>query len=221
MDRAEWSDVSGAHDLARAEPLRMVPDHEGFRGVPAGARRSGGDRLGLRGIEADRLLAEHVLAGLQRTDGPRRMKMIGQGNVDRIDRRVGDQRLVAIEGAWQAQRRRGLCRTFAGGDRNDLGAPAGAHAGITFSRAIFAAPRTPNLIRLLTGLPLPSIPVRVGRRPRAGKRKSGAFTPPSRVSRPSNRLRKPSAVYWPDQSCPSIALPRSSAWGAPVPACGA
>ncbi len=112
----------------------MVPDHEGFRGVPAGARRSGGDRLGLRGIEADRLLAEHVLAGLQRTDGPRRMKMIGQGNVDRIDRRVGDQRLVAVEGAWQAQRRRGLRRpgALAGGDRNHLGAPASAHAGDHF-----------------------------------------------------------------------------------------
>ncbi len=99
--------------------------------MPAGAGRRGGDGLGLRRVQPDWLLAEHMLPGLERADGPRRMQMIGQGDVDRVDRRVGDERLVAVEGAGQAERCRRLRgpSALARGDGDDLGAPAGAHAG--------------------------------------------------------------------------------------------
>ena len=52
-------------------------------------------RLRVLGPPRQRLLAQHVLAGLQRADRPRHVQRVRQRDVDRVDLRVGEQRLVA------------------------------------------------------------------------------------------------------------------------------
>src|SRR5262245_8942172 len=47
---------------------------------------------------SERLLAEHMLPGLQRSDRPVDMQVIGKGEVDGIDLLVAQELLVAAEG---------------------------------------------------------------------------------------------------------------------------
>jgi hypothetical protein len=41
-------------------------------------------------VQAQRFLAQHVLAGLERTHRPLEVQLIRQRNVDRIDFRIGE-----------------------------------------------------------------------------------------------------------------------------------
>ena len=53
-----------------------------------------GDAIDVRRIERDRLFAQHVLAGRDRRQRPGHVIGVRQGNVDRVDARVIDDRLI-------------------------------------------------------------------------------------------------------------------------------
>ena len=57
-------------------------------------------RLG-RG-ERHRLFAQHMFAGLRCQQGQGHMLLIGQGDVDRFDARIGQQFFVTAIGSWYA-----------------------------------------------------------------------------------------------------------------------
>ena len=98
LDRARLADRAGAHDLARAAPLRMMTNHERFGDELARPRPRRDERLGLGGAQRNRLLAQHMLARLQRADGPLDVQLVGQRIVDRLDRRVCEQLLIGAVG---------------------------------------------------------------------------------------------------------------------------
>ena len=64
---------------------------------PSGARGGVRHGAGFVGVHGERLLAEHRFAGFQGGDGEVRMAVRGQGVVDEIDARMGDQGFVAAE----------------------------------------------------------------------------------------------------------------------------
>src|SRR5258708_37226372 len=72
----------------------MEPVHGRLHRVFAGALRRGAHALGLRRIQRQRLLAEHVLARLERADGPRLVVAVDERDVDRVDLRVVEKRIV-------------------------------------------------------------------------------------------------------------------------------
>ena len=95
VDRAELADAAVAHQLPGRLPLRMKAVHERFHHLQLRVRRRNvGELLGLGHREPDRLLAQHVLAGLDRPQRPRHVQVIGQRNVNRIDVAVGEQLVV-------------------------------------------------------------------------------------------------------------------------------
>ena len=73
----------------------MKPVHEGFHAHDARRLRGSGHRVALRSGDAERFLAQHVLAGFRKADGPLRVHTVRQRNVDRVDTLVLEQRLVA------------------------------------------------------------------------------------------------------------------------------
>ena len=129
LDRAHFADRARARDLARTPPLRMMAHHERLGDELAGPRARGDQRLRLVGVERDRLLAQHVLAGLHRADRPRDVQLVGQRIVDRLDRRIGQQLLIGAIGAGDAERlgRRLRFREVARGDRVDMRDLAALH----------------------------------------------------------------------------------------------
>ena len=58
--------------------------------------------LDLAGRGGERLLAQHVLAGLERADRPLDVQPVGQRDVDGVDVGVGEQRLVGAVRARDA-----------------------------------------------------------------------------------------------------------------------
>ena len=93
--------------FVRAPPLRMEAHHERFGDLLARACARGEQRLGLAGVERDRLFAEHMLARLKRAQGPGHMQFVGQRIVDRLDRGIGEQFLVGAIGFGDAELGRG------------------------------------------------------------------------------------------------------------------
>ena len=78
---------------------------------PAGGRSAPRRQHHLRrliGVRGDRLLAQDVLARLQRADAPLGVQAVGQRVVDRVDLRIGDQRRRswAVHAGCRAWRRR-------------------------------------------------------------------------------------------------------------------
>ena len=60
-----------------------------------GRGRGVGDAIHVLGIERERLFAQHVLAGGDGRERPRHVIAVGQRNVDGVDVRIGEQRVVA------------------------------------------------------------------------------------------------------------------------------
>ena len=127
-DRAQLPDAALVQQLPQPQPLRMAAHHEGLADLHAGARAHRQQRLRLGDGQADRLLAQHVLARLRGLDRPRHMQVVGQRIVDGVDVRVGEQLFVRAVGRGNAERGRLLLRLrkIARGDGNDCGkfAPA-------------------------------------------------------------------------------------------------
>ncbi|MFO1048783.1 MAG: hypothetical protein U1E52_12900 [Geminicoccaceae bacterium] len=82
LDRLQLADPPALHQLAGAQPLRVGAHHERFLDHHAGAVARGDQLLALGRVQPDRLLAQHVLAGLGGLDRPGHVQMVGQGVVD-------------------------------------------------------------------------------------------------------------------------------------------
>src|SRR4051812_47924857 len=119
-----------AHEPLERLRLRVEAPHERLHQHAAGALGRVERRLDLRRAARQRLLAQHVLAGLERPDRPRHVQRVGQRVVDGIDLRVGQQRLV---GAVHARdpvlgRVRPPAGRLARGDGEELGVRRQARA---------------------------------------------------------------------------------------------
>ena len=81
------------------------------------------------GGQGERLLAQDVLAGPSRGDRPFGVQVVGQRDVDRVDVRVGEERLVGAVGPRDPElgRRPPPRARLARGDREDLAARRTAH----------------------------------------------------------------------------------------------
>ena len=74
---------------------RVVAVVEGLHHHPVGLRAQFGQLAGLCGVGRERLLAQHVLARLERCPGPPSVQSVRQRVVDGIQLGIGDQRFVA------------------------------------------------------------------------------------------------------------------------------
>ncbi len=99
-DEPQLADRALVDELLRTLRLRVVAVHERLAQQAAGALGRVERRLDLVGVARHRLLAEHVLARLERLDRPLAVHRVRQGDVDRLDLVVGEQRLVRAVGAW-------------------------------------------------------------------------------------------------------------------------
>ena len=125
------SDVAAANQFHHPHPLRVGVHHERFADGHPGAVAGGHQLARVGHVHADRLFAQHVLAGFGRANGPRHVQMVGQRIVDGVDFGIGQQLLVAavrLGDTELAGRFRRLGRV-AGSDGGDLGHRAALHAG--------------------------------------------------------------------------------------------
>ena len=81
-------------EAAKPVPLRVVAHHVAVIEIEAGARRHRGQPVELFHRQRHRLLADHRLAGFQRGDAHRHVKMVGKRVVDGVDIGVGQHRLI-------------------------------------------------------------------------------------------------------------------------------
>ena len=103
LDRTHLADPPTPRQLPRPLPLRMVAHHKRLGNQLAAALTRSHELPALLGVQRHRLLAQHVLAGFERAHAPGNMQVVGQRDVDRLDVRVGQQRLVATVGLGNAQ----------------------------------------------------------------------------------------------------------------------
>ena len=101
-DGAEFPDAAFIEQFAKAQPLRITAYHEGFANLDAGMCLDGEESFGLGNGEAERLLAENVLASFCGFDGPGDMQLIGKGIVNGVDFRVGKEFFVRAIGRWDS-----------------------------------------------------------------------------------------------------------------------
>ncbi len=145
LHRAQRADAALAHELAGAQPLRMEAHHERLGDQRLADRRA--KRRRLVGGQRDRLFAQHVLARGGGRERERHVQVIGQRVVDRLDLRIGEQRLVRAVGLGNAERIGG---GFAPGLRRARRWPAISRRSLFFipgntrSRPIFAVLSTPQ-----------------------------------------------------------------------------
>ena len=92
----DGAELAALDDLAHAHGERVVPVVERLHHDEAGARRNGGNLLGFVRVRGERLLAQHVLACLERGDRPLRVEPVGQRVVDRVDLGIGEERGVRV-----------------------------------------------------------------------------------------------------------------------------
>lgn len=116
VHRAHAADGAGLQQRDHVGRLRLEPVRVALQqhDTVLARRAEHGLRLGQR--EGERLLAQHVLAGLGGVHRPGRVQAVGQRDVDGVDFGVGEQRLVAAVVARDAVR--------GGEGRRRLGAPA-------------------------------------------------------------------------------------------------
>ena len=93
------ADRPAVDELLQLRGLRVVAVHERLHENPARAVGGVEGALDLLGPPVERLLAEDVLAGLERAHRPLDVKRVRQRDVDRLDVGVREQRLVAPVGA--------------------------------------------------------------------------------------------------------------------------
>jgi hypothetical protein len=109
----------------------MRAHHESLAHLHAGAGLRFEQHAGFGGVERQRFLAEHVLAGLGRAHRPGHVQMIGQRVVDSFDFGIGQQFLVGTVGFRDTER--GGCLLGLGqiarGDGGDLAPVAALHGG--------------------------------------------------------------------------------------------
>ena len=110
-------------DVVHALRERVVPVVERLHDHEPGAVGDRRHLFGLRGVGGERLLAQHVLAGLERGDRPLRVQPVRQWVVDRVDVGIGEQVRVGAVHARDAVLGRERVGTgpIAGRDGDHLG----------------------------------------------------------------------------------------------------
>ena len=98
-DQPELPDGAVVHELREPERLRMMAPHETFHQVQPLALRDVECALRLRLVGCQRLLAQDVLARLERPDRPLDVLPVGQRDVDGLDVGVLEEPVVAAVGA--------------------------------------------------------------------------------------------------------------------------
>ena len=91
VDGAQLADAAFVEKLAHAQPLLRAANHEGLADFYAGAFAHAEQRFGFGHGHAERLFAEHMLAGLGGLHGQRHVQLIGQRIVDGVDVGIGEQ----------------------------------------------------------------------------------------------------------------------------------
>jgi hypothetical protein len=122
LDVADLADLPGIDDLLHPGEERVIAVVKGLDEPVAGSLRRLAHPLGLDGIRGEGFLAEHVLSRLQRADRPLAVQAVRERIVDRVDRRIVEQRLIARVGLVEAVldlKPSGALR-LAGGDPVDL-----------------------------------------------------------------------------------------------------
>ena len=104
LDHPHLADRAGRDQLAELRRLRMQAIHERLAGEGAGLPVRVEDRVDLEGGERHRLLDQDMLAGLRRLDRPFGVARMRRRDVDRLDLRIVEQRLVAVEDARAGER---------------------------------------------------------------------------------------------------------------------
>src|SRR3954467_14405546 len=77
--------------------LRVVPVHERLGEVNSVSIGEGEKVVRLGRIDDERLLAENMLSGQNRSTCPVRMQVVGQRDVDAVDRWVVQQLVITLE----------------------------------------------------------------------------------------------------------------------------
>ena len=90
----QFSNSSGPHQLASAQPAGVSPHHEGFADFYSGGIARAYQVRDLSSVERNGLLAQNMLACLGRLERPGNVQMIGQGIIDGVDRRILEQFFV-------------------------------------------------------------------------------------------------------------------------------
>ncbi len=102
LDVLDGAEVALLHQRAHAVCERVVAVVERLHHHEPGAVGDRGHLFGLGGVVGEGLLAEHVLARLERGDRPLRVQTVGQRVVDGVDVGIGEQVGVGVEDARDA-----------------------------------------------------------------------------------------------------------------------
>ena len=97
INMAQCSNGTTLHQLLCALELWMMRNHQRLSRMFARRVPRRDQLFELIRFQCDWLFAQHVLASFQRFDGPRHMKMVGQGNINRIDTIRAQQSLVVFK----------------------------------------------------------------------------------------------------------------------------
>ena len=174
-DEAELGvQVAGRAELTRAEPRAQLADHRVAGGPhrlhqePVRARRASANSSSASAAsQRDRLLAEHVLAGLEAEPGVLEVEGVRRGDVDDVDGRVGDQLLVGAvrRGATpcSAANAAALARAERRADRGELGAGHQREVAGEGAGDASGARGCPSGCRRVMTSPSPCVPARRGR----------------------------------------------------------
>ena len=96
---ANLAELPAVDDLLHPGGQRVVAPVEGLDEDAPGLLRRLGHALGFLGVGGHRLLAQHVLARLQRSKRPLAVQAVGQGVVDGVDFGVGEEPVVVAMNA--------------------------------------------------------------------------------------------------------------------------
>lgn len=129
LDQPDFTDRTRLHQFYQLRCLRMQAVHIGLAGEDPGLVGLVIDGLGLMRRERDGLFHQHMLARADRLDRPFGMADMRGGDVDRLDIRVVDQRLIAGDDAG-ARELFGQARPV-GVARADGNEPPGSRMGDT------------------------------------------------------------------------------------------
>lgn len=147
FDRAQFAHSPVAHEFTRRDPLWMEAIHEGFHHDQTWMiRRCVNQATSIGGVETERLLAQYVLARLERRDRPVDMEVVRQGVVNCLDARISEQVVVrpvcdrhpALIGPC------GRPSEIPRSDCDDVMTPAACSGGTTCLAAIAAVERIPQ-----------------------------------------------------------------------------
>mmetsp|Transcript_29647 Transcript_29647/g.58673 ORF Transcript_29647/g.58673 Transcript_29647/m.58673 type:complete len:247 (+) Transcript_29647:1372-2112(+) len=95
-DMTQCADGTALDHVTHTGPLRVMHDHIGFRRQLAGRIARSNQIVKFTRLQGNRFFTKHMLARRQRLDCPCHMQVIGQRNIDRVNIRICQQRVIAV-----------------------------------------------------------------------------------------------------------------------------